>query len=669
MDNNFQKGEIYSFWQLLQKQRIEIPIIQRDYAQGRQDKGEIRREFLKALYKSLSEEDPIRLDFVYGSNLGDTFQPLDGQQRLSTLFLLHWYAAVKEGYLSNEIQNILTKFSYETRASSREFCKELVTKAVALDLSSERISDFIIDASWFFLSWKKDPTIDAMLRAIDDIHAEFKDLDNLWKRLTSDQLLICFYYVALENFGLTDDLYIKMNARGKLLTSFENFKAKFQEYIQDNNWEKDTEFSNSFASKVDTQWTELFWKHRKMNRIDDPFIRFIATIAMVQAVQERSEDRISKLRTLQQQADLVRPEDFTQEGFKYLYRCLEIYSQVYEQNIPLELNFPLWQHAPEENFFSVTVYEGNNATYSQKVYFFAQTEYLRKVGVDNFDVDKFRDWMRVIRNIVSRGDVERTGRRPAIIRSPEAFDGVINLVTELSEGCADIYQFLSTHSIKSNFTREQTEEEKQKSTLIIENNAYKEALFSMEDTNFFQGRIDFALHCIDYDANKRNFDLEKFNKLRDTIVENLENSISNDLRRGLLTISDENGEHKFYEYWWSWAYVVDAAKRYLIGKELRELEYYIYGVYKSRDYKTRDHYRQYLKKLLLQLTQKSLKDVISDFDPPVNMPNWKKRLIKEPQLLDDKCQSHYIAIPGDEKCCYFLKFRKPKEKTDCEIIE
>ena len=67
---------------------VEIPIIQRDYAQGRRDQRELRREFLSALYKSLSrsgkeEIPPLDLDFVYGSGFSkksdqsSTFAPLD----------------------------------------------------------------------------------------------------------------------------------------------------------------------------------------------------------------------------------------------------------------------------------------------------------------------------------------------------------------------------------------------------------------------------------------------------------------------------------------------------------------------------------------------------------------------------------------------------------------
>ena len=44
---------------------------------------------------------------------------------------------------------------------------------------------------------------------------------------------ITFQLLPLEHFGLTDDLYIKMNARGKPLTPFETFKARFEELLNE----------------------------------------------------------------------------------------------------------------------------------------------------------------------------------------------------------------------------------------------------------------------------------------------------------------------------------------------------------------------------------------------------------------------------------------------------
>ena len=102
--------------------RIVIPIIQRDYAQGRKvaEIDKIRSRFLDALHGAVTVK-PIVLDFVYGSLDEDgTLIPLDGQQRLTTLFLLHWYAAKKAGIPEDEYV-FLKGFSYETRYSARDF--------------------------------------------------------------------------------------------------------------------------------------------------------------------------------------------------------------------------------------------------------------------------------------------------------------------------------------------------------------------------------------------------------------------------------------------------------------------------------------------------------------------------------------------------------------------
>lgn len=89
MDGN----ERITFWELLDEKKIEIPVIQRDYAQGR-DKdnvNDIRKNFLNSIKDALKNEEPLDLNFVYGSTKGNTFIPIDGQQRLTTLYLIHVY--------------------------------------------------------------------------------------------------------------------------------------------------------------------------------------------------------------------------------------------------------------------------------------------------------------------------------------------------------------------------------------------------------------------------------------------------------------------------------------------------------------------------------------------------------------------------------------------------
>jgi uncharacterized protein with ParB-like and HNH nuclease domain len=160
-----QKFERLSFWELLNTRSIEIPIIQRDFAQGRVNKVKVRSDFLERL-KSALIDNPVELDFVYGSEENNLFLPLDGQQRLTTLFLLHWFIANKErGLLEKvileDVRNRLAKFTYETRSSSREFCHELIHKSVdynnLLPINSEnniseenQLSETIKNASQYF---------------------------------------------------------------------------------------------------------------------------------------------------------------------------------------------------------------------------------------------------------------------------------------------------------------------------------------------------------------------------------------------------------------------------------------------------------------------------------------------------------------------------------------
>lgn len=659
MTDNKYRGKILTFNALLKDHKVEIPIIQRDYAQGRADKQEIRNNFLKALLESIEDDKPIKLDFIYGSNVDDAFQPLDGQQRLTTLFLLYWYAGNKD-QLDNNVLEILHKFSYETRITSRDFCKALINNPVEIK-DKNSLGSKIIDSSWFFLSWKKDPTIDAMLRMIDDIHDYFYDVSNLWDKLTSNQNIISFYFVELENIGLTDDLYIKMNARGKLLTPFENFKAGFQKHIKEKEFEQNIDFTNSFACKIDTVWTDYFWSHfRKNQNIDNAFIRFISTISMIRQSIDRNNrttDRITVITKLQENPNNVRASFFNRDDFDYLFECFEIYKDKYESISSIDLGFSLWQHSPKENFVKELVYEGDGASYSQKALFFAQTEYLRKA--QEIDSIKFKDWMRVIKNIVSRGDVERSGSRPAYVRSPQTFDGVINLISELSNGCLDIYSHLSTiGNLKSTFAKEQIEEEKLKAKLIVNKEERRNIIFEIEDSDLLRGRLEFIFYCMDYEGDISKFDDDLFSKIR-TVFNTYfkkEKEISNDIRRALLTIED-NGKYEFYCYWWSLWYVVYSNKRCLLDK-FRELEYYIYS----------DH-QIYFKKLVLKLTEHTLKEIIDNFVAPSNLPNWQKRLIKESNLLDKESKSNYIAIVEDNSCCYLLKSKRPRDLEGCVKIE
>ena len=134
--------------------RITIPMIQRDYAQGRKThsgkNGQLilnstGQKFINEVFSTIIHDAPdkqLELDFVYGSIITEKeekngattdvtyFNPLDGQQRLTTLFLMYWFIGGVELNKDerNTLSSILKNFYYKTRTSSTVFCNKLVNE-------------------------------------------------------------------------------------------------------------------------------------------------------------------------------------------------------------------------------------------------------------------------------------------------------------------------------------------------------------------------------------------------------------------------------------------------------------------------------------------------------------------------------------------------------------
>lgn len=294
-----------NFKQLLDRHgRVCIPIIQRDYAQGRPEEEEVRQDFLRAIKVALDKpaDDPslpFNLDFIYGSVEGPEntrFLPLDGQQRLTTLFLLHWYLAWVDGQWERFADMFMTggksRFFYSVRPSSNEFFDALIGFSPNdAPENVARLSDLITDQPWYFRSWRLDPTIQSALCMLDAIHACFAASASLFDRLVSEsQPAITFQLLDLENFGLSDDLYIKMNSRGKPLTPFETFKARYERELKAQFADRSYEFAGATHSvaeyvawRMDNAWADLFWaaRDKSSNQYDGAIMSVFRAVALV----------------------------------------------------------------------------------------------------------------------------------------------------------------------------------------------------------------------------------------------------------------------------------------------------------------------------------------------------------------------------------------------------
>lgn len=257
---------------------VEIPILQRDYAQGRLDprtKGINRKgeNFVSVLFNALREGKGLHMDIIYGSieiRDGDhpeekTFIPLDGQQRLTTLWLLHWYLSQWEER-SEEIASLLQRFTYATRSTARDFCQRLCSLRLTRDELTNP-SEYFSEKMWFTSKYSYDPTIQSMLNMLSAIAKEQHKHPVSFDQLESLQ----FRSFDIGAYELTDELYIKMNRRGKQLESIENLKADFVGYLKKIG--HDFSKPDSYDRKLDHEWADMAWGCRENEDFDIRYLR------------------------------------------------------------------------------------------------------------------------------------------------------------------------------------------------------------------------------------------------------------------------------------------------------------------------------------------------------------------------------------------------------------
>lgn len=271
-----------SFWQLISNKQIEIPNYQREYAQGRNNNRAegIRKGLVEALYSALENNSPLELDFIFGgkedNNNDDEFHPVDGQQRLTILYLLHWYIFQRTND-ETALNTLKDHFSYATRTTARTFCEKICDGGLSLNWNEDTLSVQLKDKSWFTGAMGYDPTVQSMLVVLDCIHQKFcakSDFTDLANKVKSGNCSITFFYYDLSDNGTSfnvRDLYIKMNARGLQLTDFEIFKAELQKktpsgfdllkkYFESHKIEDSQTERVKLIGKFNTDYTNFFFK-------------------------------------------------------------------------------------------------------------------------------------------------------------------------------------------------------------------------------------------------------------------------------------------------------------------------------------------------------------------------------------------------------------------------
>ncbi len=302
-------GKLTTFKRLLEEESvIMIPKVQRDYAYGRnEDKvREILDGMLTTMLDAVANDTVEIFDFVYGgtfvkrNNESSGLIPLDGQQRLTTLFLLHLYASIIQQDVDDKEVEPLMKFRYETRQSATNFIEALIGRIrddiIAVYNDDKNIRSLVIDNPKYLPSYDSDPTIASMLNVLEKIEKKCRDykIENLWTKLnTRDN--IQFYSLSLDKFGLTDDLYIKMNSRGKKLTEFEIFKSDLEKTVN----RISPNLKDQLSIKIDNSWMDILWSYAQtsdgdfdlVKKADEGYMHLFKNVMRMELFRRGIEDQ------------------------------------------------------------------------------------------------------------------------------------------------------------------------------------------------------------------------------------------------------------------------------------------------------------------------------------------------------------------------------------------
>lgn len=464
--------------------KIEIPIIQRNYVQGN-DKT-IRCHFVDYLVKALTQQSPVELDFVYGAERQDTrltdncapqvgrvLIPLDGQQRLTTLWLLHGYLLALEQVNNNPEQlspeereaqcQLLARFVYETRQSAKDFCGywlQEVTQRACPELV-ETPSKYLRNCAWFDPEWEKEGTVTAMLGMLDEVASKRKELQEVpYGRLSE---CIRFYYLHIKKFGLSNELYIRMNARGEQLTSFEHFKSSFYKVIQEH------QSLSAIKEKMEYDWVDALWQYRPKDThvTDHPFMKclsFVTEVLHIKGYDKGTEDNIE---SVYKDSDAV-------TYLKQTLDCVENLKGIQYDNLLKDSDTK--KTLSFQEILARMLTDGLR-TVTQRILLYTAIAYLQHHNT----IDGIVPLLRVVRNL----STNTVKQKIDLTKTYPSLDALVQV--------PNIYEYLAhLQGGISGFSDTQLEEEKAKAQLRLARPEVNTLLDEIED--FFSGKI-FNLLC------------------------------------------------------------------------------------------------------------------------------------------------------------------------------
>lgn len=563
---------------------VLIPKIQRAYAQGRRSEAGIREGFLTELFSALVEDKRKELNFIYGSvdihAENDTrLILLDGQQRLTTLWLLTWYLHTREQkQLPRWMTTDRCALFYDTRDTTSEFTRHLATERFDFPSLHGMPSEEICKSHWLSGDLRDDPSVDSMLRMIDSIHEFYErylamtDATPADRETTSNLDIadnldnIQFYVQPLENFGLTEDLYVKMNARGLQLRPFENFKADLVEWTKRN---ESPSVYNRFVRLLDRELTDLFYSSvpenpdpgaspQKMVEYYDKefnarffrfFIRYFVWCRALDSdsventrvfigkgdphmyfFYEKSEkEQNERYLGFTHYSDILTPWNYYASDTTPCRTSIEAIGKVLTglnelKGILKELVTPVWIDSPSEtaDMFAPGLQQRPFTVLGGLFSFLSRIPAAESAG--KYEI-QLKRWMRVVNNIAENTDIDNLAVMSNVMRQ-------LDELASLPGFTRDVYGTIASAPTRGNTSRA-TLEEIRKAAYIAGNDEWETLFKAAESHKFLRGMIIFFFpDDVDAGMTKSEF-LNRLDRIKEIFDDN---GISEEFRRNAILI-------------------------------------------------------------------------------------------------------------------------------------
>lgn len=552
-DFKLESGQEYTLKHLFNgKNKIVIPDLQRDYCWG--DKAwnkdadnytELVSGFIDNLISSFNEKpnDNLTLGLIYGyENPHFSIQLCDGQQRLTTLFLL--IGIINRNTENNFFKDILISEAelkddrepnllYAIRESTLYFLSDLVCEFF---LQKNIKIEEITKKNWYFNEYDLDASIQSMLKAIKIIDAKLINIDyTAFGEFIVNKLQMLYYDMGHRTRG--EETFVVINTTGEPLTATENLKPILIGTISE----------ELIRKKVSEEWEireEWFWQNRQSTEqtSDEALKTFLIWYWQIHLLQEKSwkDKKSSELNPkdlFQKTPILVEDQEETPDIDKWekarnletLHKYFTALQQLVSKSKEDEIGRVL--KTIHKDDISLSWFRSSKVSLDVVLPLIA---YVEKFGTEKL----YRFVRRIRRNYFDSKWKERNKNYldwrhiVQIVEYSDSEDDVLKFETYLWESK---FKKVSNVTLNEWFS----DYEKQKENL---SNDQKIELEKWEDHQDFMGDLSFFQNFESFVKLKNSF--INYTSIIDLIRNKENNPISNTYRLFLLFIGCEKVEHK-----------------------------------------------------------------------------------------------------------------------------